>query len=486
MNIRSILLDNKTIRQTIFKNTFWLGVGLGAERFLRLILLVYAAGILGATEYGKFTFALAFISLLVIFFNFGLPPIIIREFAREKEKQKEFYSIISLKILLSIVGLLIVFFGSFFITSDPAIQRIILILAIFSTAESFISIFGAFFHAHQRMEYQAWTEILKASLMTGIGLFLLLKFPSVNTLSYSYLVASFLALIFALLLFHFKFLPLNISWQKSVWKKFLIMSWPVALVGVFSALYVNIDSVMMGYWGQITETGWYNAAYRIIFITIIPGALISRSFSPVLSKFFKESKENLSRAWSRQMELMILAAIPLIIGGVVLAPRIILSFYSLSFFPSILAFQILIIAAGIIFLYRPFMDIMIVSNQQKKVFWISLFGAAVNIILNFILIPKYSLYGAAAATLVTYFFVLLVYLKYTANLILADFLLTKFLFTGLIAVAGSLLMYLVIRMPLVYNLNIFLSVILGGATYFLSLLGFKTIFKILKIYEFSW
>lgn len=88
-NLKALFFDNKTLKQTIFKNTFWLAAGLGINRLLKLVLLIFAARILGATEYGKLNFALAFITLFVIFHDFGLPPIVTREFSREKRKRKK-------------------------------------------------------------------------------------------------------------------------------------------------------------------------------------------------------------------------------------------------------------------------------------------------------------------------------------------------------------------------------------------------------------
>ena len=61
MNIRELFLENIGIRQTIFKNTFWLTAAEVVIGFLRLGLLIYVARILGATEYGKFTFAFSFV-----------------------------------------------------------------------------------------------------------------------------------------------------------------------------------------------------------------------------------------------------------------------------------------------------------------------------------------------------------------------------------------------------------------------------------------
>lgn len=43
----------------------------------------------------------------------------------------------------------------------------------------------------------------------------------------------------------------------------------------------------------------------------------------------------------------------------------------------------------------------IAENLQKYSFYRTLFGAITNVILNFILIPKYGVYGAAVATLIS-------------------------------------------------------------------------------------
>jgi O-antigen/teichoic acid export membrane protein len=78
-DVKAVLFDNRTIKQTIFKNTFWLTVAEGVSRLLTLILIIYVARILRATEYGKFTFAIVFVYLLSIFSDLGLSSITTRE-----------------------------------------------------------------------------------------------------------------------------------------------------------------------------------------------------------------------------------------------------------------------------------------------------------------------------------------------------------------------------------------------------------------------
>lgn len=484
LNPRTFFLENLGVRQTIFKNTFWLAVAEAVSRLLKLILIIYVARILGATEYGKFNFALAFVALFTIFSDLGVPQITTRELSREKEKEKEFSSILSLKILLSLGTLILMLVGSFFITADPAIRGIIWILAIYILISNFSEIIYAFFRARQQMEYESWVKILQAMVVTAAGFFVIFNFPSVVNLSYSYLFAGLVALIFILIFFHFKVFPLRISWQKSIWQRFLSMSWPLALAGIFGGIYSQTDSVMMGYWGQITQTGWYNAAYKIIGVTFIPTSLIATSFYPALSKFFQDSKEKLQTAWNYFMDSMIILAIPIVVGGIVLSPRIIDFIYDPSYFPTgretILAFQILIIMAGISFLCSPFGQILVVANQQKKLFFVTSAGAVINVILNLILIPKYSLYGAAATTVVTVFLIFFLLFHFTSKLTPVKPLNLKSFLNFIGAILATIPMYFLIIQPQIYHLNIFLSILIGAVVYGASLFIFKILINYLK------
>jgi len=463
--IKRLFFENVGIRQTLFKNTFWLAVAEAITSLLGLILTVYIARILGATEYGKFAFALSFVSVFVILADLGLSDITTRELSREKEGEKEYPAILSLKIFLCTGVLILMLIGSLFITSDPIIQKAIWILAVFILISSFFAIIYSFLRARQKMEYEAGVKIFQCLMITGIGFFVLFHLPSVENLSYGYLFANLIVLIFVLLLFHFRIQSLKLNWNKTVWKRFLRISWPLSLGLVLGWIYVSIDSIMLGCFGRVTETGWYNAASKIVIATIIPATLISRSFYPMLSKFFKESKEKFQQVWNYQMELMITLALPVMAGGLVLAPKIINFFYGTEFVPSIPAFQLLIFVAGISFLYYPYGLALVVSNHQKRNFGLILIGAVINIILNLILIPVHSLYGAAIATIITSIIIFFLAVKFSKRFTPISPLNLRLLKILIITIFSSLMMFIGIRQSLIYNLNTILTIIIGILIY---------------------
>lgn len=478
---KPLFFENKTLRQTIFKNTFWLIIAETITRLLKLALIIYVARIFGAEDYGKFSFALAFIGLFIVFSDVGLSQIVVREFSRGREKEKEFPAVISFKILLALVALFLMIVCSFFVSTDPVVKKAIWILSIYGVINGFTEVIFSFFRARQKMEYESVTKIIQALIVNSLGFFVILNMPSVEYLSYSYLLGSIFSLIIILTFFHFKITPLKISWETSLWKKYFKMSWPLALVLLFSNTYLNIDSTIMGYLNQIVETGWYNAAHKIILVTLIPAELISISFFPTLSLAFKESRERLQNVWDHFNGAIMLLVFPMIVGGIALASKIINWVFDPTFNPAILSFQMLIIVTGLSFLCSPLLKMLIVCHQEKKIFWVYFMGTITNIILNIILVPKYSLYGASVSLIFTFVVILLSLLWINIKFNFVNIFNKKIFLIIFNSVFASVLMFFIITNNFVYNkLNAPKLIILGSIIYCITILFLMKNINLLK------
>lgn len=466
--LKKFLFANQTVSQTIFKNSFWLALAEIINKVLIFVLFIYVARILGAADYGKFNFAIALMYLLNILPGLVSPEIVTREFSRDKEKEKEHSALLSLKIILGLGSAALLIAGSFFLTPDPILRKVIWILALYNFFGVPIDLFYAFFRGRQQMQYESFIKILDAFL-SGIFVFLVIfKFPSVENLSYAYLAEGFLLILLVVLLFHFKIQRLTFSFDKSVWKKIITLSWPMALAGLTLAIFSQIDSVIMGYLGQMAENGWYNAASKITKLSLVPVILFSQSFFPALSKVSAQI-QNLQKIFHYQLRIMIILAVPLTLGGIILAPKLIEFLYGQTYLPSILAFQILMLTVGLTFLYDAFRQIMIINNQQKRFFFIIASGAAANLILNLILIPRFSLYGAAVASVISNFLLLILFIRFSSKFINFNLFNLNILSVVLASAAAGLAMYFVISWSWVFQLNVIISILIGGSVYFTSL-----------------
>lgn len=476
-----ILLKNLGTKQTIAKNIFWLGLSEGISMLLKFFLFIYIARILGATEYGKFAFALSFVGLFAVFFDPGIYKIINREFAKDKEKEKDFTALLTLNFILGVLTLLLIFVCSFFITGLPFMRKLIWILGAVLLGNSLLKLFYGFFYARQKMQYQAVAEIAQAFFLTGLGLIVLFTIPSVRNLAFCYLLSVFSALTAVFSVFHRKVFQLRLRLKAAVWKSYLKMSWPIASMILLGSILSNIDSTIMGVLNQVKEVGWYNAVQRIVSIVLVPAGVMSLSFLPALSRCFVESKEKLQRYWNYYMGAMIFFAIPLVFGGLALSQGLVDFVYDPSYFPSLLAFDILLFSNALGVVLIPFNHALFISNRQNKVFLIYVFAVAVNIVFNLILIPRYSLNGAAIATLLASVVSICVSCKLTLKFTIIKPFNVAVIKNLMAALLASLAMYLVIIQPFIHNLYIIWSVLAGIIVYLFFFLVLSFLLRYVKL-----
>jgi O-antigen/teichoic acid export membrane protein len=463
--IKKIFSPGRGQQSQVAKNFFWLGFSELINRLLKLVLIIFVARMLGAVEYGKFTSAMAFASIFFIFTDPGLSQIMIREFSKETGKEKDISALLSLESILSLAALFFLWAGSFIITSDSQIRVLIWIMGMFVVSESFMSLAFSFFQARQKMHYLALAKISESLIVTAIGFYALFFQPSVFNLSLGYLAGAASVAFVLMIILNWKFLPLKADFNRSVWAEYLRYSWPLALSGIFVLLYTNIDSVMMMHMGKIAENGYYNAAQKIAAVSLIPAILAGVAFFPMLSRLFKGPEEKLRNIWSIYFNAAIFLAVPILFGGVALAPKIIDLVYSSEYLPSVQAFQILILMMAMNMVSFPFSHILLAFNQQKKIFWVTAFGAVLNIGFNIFLIPRYSLYGAAWASVIAFSAMLFSFVLLASKETPIKIFEKRTFLNFLVVLFSGTVMYLAVSQPLVSGLHPLLSVSIGVAIY---------------------
>lgn len=471
--IKGFLFDHLNTRQILAKNAFWLAVSEFVPRIFKFFLAVFTARILGATDYGAFSFALAFASMFLIFSDFGLGAIVIREFSRDPTQEKHFPAVLSLKMLLGFAVLAVTIAGSFLITPDQTIRWAIWILAFYIFFQSLKSLAHALFNARQRMEYEAASNLFAAITLTTFGFFVLLTAPSIISLGFAYAISSFLALIFVFLLLQWRIIPVATSFVPRIWKQFLSLSWPLGFSSFGFMVIGQIDFLTLGFFGQITQNGWYNAAYTIFGIMFLPVIIVYQSFFPVMSRAFRESLEKLQKMYNLQSEIAIFLAFGFLAGGLALAPRIIDYIYDPSFAPANLSLAILSAAAVFSFLAYPLQQILLISNLQKKILIASFAAALANLVLDILLVPQFSLYGTAFATFVTYAVMWALLFRDASFYAPITMFSTSLSLAIFVAALAAGIAYISLGLPMLANFHTLILVFLGGTIYTLAFLGFR-------------
>lgn len=402
--------------QRIVKNTVVLALTEVITKLFLLILTIFIARYLGVIEYGKYSFAFAFVSLFAIIPDLGLDVLTMREVARDRTKAGKYLgNLLYIKTLLSGLTFLLIFTAINLMDYPEETKFIVYILGLYVLLTSISNIFRAIFNAFERMEYQGLTLVSEKFLIVLLGLAVLLAGYGLIELVYVFLLASIFNLLFSYLIIIKRFDRPRFEIDFTFWRYLIKNALPFGLSMFFVAIYFKIDTVMLSMMKGDAAVGWYNAAYNLVInLGFIPTALMTAMF-PVMSKFFESSKESLKKSYEKSTEYILILSIPITLGIALLSDKIIPSLYGEGFTESIVALQLLIFTFFFMSANIGFGVVLGSINRQHIIAKVAGVGALLNIVLNLILIPEFSYIGASIATVVTEVLVFLLTFYYISN-----------------------------------------------------------------------
>jgi len=386
----------------VVKNTAMLLISDVIGKIFMFFFVIYTARYLGAEGFGTLSFALAFTGIFSIFANLGLQQLTVREVARDKSLASKYLAnVISMKLILVIITFGLIALAINLMDYPEKTIHVVYLLALYVIFNAFIQIFYSIFQSFEKMVYQSIGQILNSMLLLSGATYAIKQNLDVVGFAFVFFIVSVIILGYSFLICTFKFIKPNIEFDWNFWKLTLKEALPFGLTGTFIAIYLWIDSVMLSLIKGDEVVGWYTAAYRLILVLLsIPIAFNSALF-PLMSQFHLNSKSSLRYSYEKLFKYMIIIGVPIGVGTTLLADRIILLIFGIEYTPSIVALQILVWALVLIFARTAFERLFESINKQiivTKVFGIC---AILNIVLNLILIPKYSYVGAAIATLLS-------------------------------------------------------------------------------------
>ena len=400
------------VKSNIAKNFLSLSAAEIFARIISLITFAYLARVLTPNGFGVIGFAAAFVSYFVLIVNFGLDDYGAREIAKNEESSSRYVNAIVSFKLITVIPLFILLTACAFLFASDSTIRIAIILAGINLFSSSISV-DWFYQGIQKMGYIAVRQAA-ASTLNFVLIIIFVSNPSDVLLAVG--ISSFSFLVNALLLFGVYNKTVNrfrFEKSKQVLKQILIESMPIAVSSFMIAVYYNLDMVMLGYMKGEYEVGIYNAAVKIFLLGNISYILVLKTFYPSLSKIglsgSGEFKTNYRNYFYSMLSFGIITSLIIFF----FAPLIITIIYGSAYSGSVDVLKIFGMNSIVVCINMIFGNPLVAWGRQKSYSIIVGSGAVSNIILNFLLIPTYSYYGASIATLASEMvvFIGLVYLS---------------------------------------------------------------------------
>lgn len=402
-NLFKYLFENQNLKQTIVKNTFWVSVSTMLVKLARAGLIIYVARILGAADYGLFTYAMSIVAIFMIFADMGVTSIITRELSRDGADKRAYLSTgFAVKIgflLFSILGATLI--GPL-ISTFPESKHLILMIAAFVSLESLRSFLYAIPRAEGKMQVEAGIGIVSEIVSTAITLALFFNNPTPSTLAFGYIAGNIVGLLIGFI-FLYRHLPnLFTGFRRELIMPIARSSWPLAIMGIFGVFMTHIDAVMLGFWNDSAVLGVYAAAQKPVSLLYIIPSLLSASLLPLMSRM-RSDASRLGSFIEKSYRTSLAIGFPIIMGGIVLAGPLLSVAFGPEYAPAILTFQILLVTLIATFPGSVMADAIMAEDKQKIFMKSSGFGGLTNVALNLILIPLFGIAGSAVATVVAQF-----------------------------------------------------------------------------------
>ena len=457
------------VRRT-FANMGWMMISQIIASICAFVWTIVAAWYLGPSDYGIFGAAVSFAALFGLIIDFGLPTFLVRSISTNFDKEHYYLdNSLSLKLFLSIAYVIVVFLTALVLGWNNKLLIICLLISVSNAFKSYHYVLFSSFQAHEKIKYQAITNtILNISTLVFIVLITFTDL-SVEGISYAYMLGNIIALIYGIIALRKHILKPKLSFDLDSYKFLLRGGLPFALNSLFYTIYYSIDLVMITQFSTTYATGLYNSAYKLITVLTLFYTIYSSVVFPVMSKLFKNEKDLLNLSFIKSVKYLSLVTIPISVFTFFYGYDII-GIYGAEYVEASGILKILIWTVCFLFINGASSLVLNASHKEYSVTKIYSIAAIFNICLNLILIPKYSVYGASVATVLSEILVLVlqVYMLSKINQLPDRHLVFDLL---KICVASGVL-GIVLQ---VFNLNMWVAMPVSIVVYFAVILLIRTL-----------
>lgn len=388
----------------------------GMGMIIGYLVMIFITNKYGANGYGEYTLLLTVLGIVMVFSKFGMDISIVRVLAEIKLTSNK-RDIIKVLIRILIISITIGGIVTVFLLMIP--DKIVKVvfkdnlsvwnlkqLSYLVIPSTLILLIAGYFQAYKKTT----PFILFNAILINIFLLLILFFFELIDFDkkpiFLYSVAVYLTFFIAVITFLLDVYKREYSENQRELKKYktpeiLNLSFPMLLAGSF-VLFINwSDIIMLSFFFEEKHIGIYNASQRLADISGIALFAVNAIATPKFAEFFSRRDMNgLERTVVKSTKLILIISLPIILILVVF-PKTILRINGAEFVSGYLALIFLCVGKFFNSIAGSVGYILQMTNNQKIFRNVMVFAALLNVMLNFLLIPKFNYNGAALASMIT-------------------------------------------------------------------------------------
>jgi len=393
-----------------FKNTSWLF----GEKILRMVVGlfvgIWVARYLGPEQFGLFSYAQSFVGLFTAIATLGLDGIVVRELVKDESRRDELIGTAFYLKLIGAIAVLIVLAVAIQFTSNDHYTNVLVFIIASATIFQAFNVVDMYFQAKVLSKYVVYANVISLFVSSIVKIVLILTDAPLLAFAWATLFDSVVlacGFIYFFLKTNNKYTntPItltNLTFKKETAVSLLKDSWLMAIAGAAILIYMKIDQVMIMEMTDAEAVGQYAVAVRISELWYFIPMVIASSLFPAIISAKKQSEKLYYERLQKLYDLMVWMAIAIALPMTFLSDWVIAVLYGEQYNRAGTVLMIHIWAGVFVFLSVANDKWFYIENKAGLLTIKVIIGAVSNIILNYILIPKYGINGAAVATIISY------------------------------------------------------------------------------------
>ena len=408
----------------LVSQTAWYGLSSIAARFISYLLTPYLTYKLTEVAYGENSIVYAFIPFLNVLVTHGMETAYFR--FGSKENEEKIYNTSALSMII-VTGILI----AGLITWGDSLTQLLQITSHPHYIHLMSAVVGLDALAtipFSRLRLQGKPKKFAFIKVGGILINIIATFALISSLpQYAIthpeswitkmyqpgwevgyiLVAGIIQNIFVLLLLQKEVRALRFSFDFKLWGEMMLYALPLIIVGFGGMINETLDRLMLGWWapgGSVDANkalvGIYSACYKLAILITLSIQAFRMGAEPF---FFKQAQsDNAPKTYARVMKFFVITLCIMFLG-VVLYLDIWKEFIrNPNMYVGLKVVPILLIANMFLGVYYNLSIWYKLSNKTMSGAWITLLGALITIIINYLAIPYFGYMASAWATFFCY------------------------------------------------------------------------------------
>ena len=391
----------KLLKNKIVHNAGWLIGGKIINKIVAFIVSILTARFLGPDNYGLINYAGAYTAFFASVCSLGINSVIVKEFIDSPEEAgKTIGSTLILRAGSSFLSAVIIIGIVSVVDKDETLTILVTALSTIGMLFQIFDTFSYWFQAKLKSKYAVIASVIAYAGYSAYNIVLLITRKSVLWFA---LGTALEYILLGIVLFAAYVICKGpcLTFSCCTGKKLLRESYPFIISGLMVSVYANTDKLMLKQMMTTSTVAYYSLASSLsVAWTFVISAIID-SLYPGIVEGYQQNRDVFERRNRQLYSIVFYTCVFASIIITVFASPLINIFYGESYAPAVAPLRIIVWYTAFSFLGVARNAWIVCEKQQKYTMYLYAGAALCNVILNYILIPRWGASGAAVASLFT-------------------------------------------------------------------------------------